>query len=65
MRLTQEGVPVAHMVSVVSWFTCEACGERAAVVEKSEVLGDLARELAATVRRLGQSSSSGGPTASQ
>jgi hypothetical protein len=53
VRLTSESVPLRHVVSIVNWFTCEACGERAAVVEKAAMF------------ELGQSSSSRWPTTSQ
>ena len=36
---TTEPVPVPHVVSVCNWFTCDVCGERAVVVERSPAVG--------------------------
>ncbi len=38
VSLTEEQVPLRHCVSVVHWFTCDACGERAAVVTRTEAV---------------------------
>jgi hypothetical protein len=37
VELSEEMVPLSHMVSVVHWFTCVVCGERAGVVTKTEM----------------------------
>ncbi|KON73817.1 MULTISPECIES: hypothetical protein [Cellulosimicrobium] len=40
VTLTEEPVRLSHCVSVVHWFTCDACGERAAVVTRTEMFLD-------------------------
>ena len=37
VTLTEEPVRLSHCVSGVHWFTCDACGERAAVATRTEL----------------------------
>jgi hypothetical protein len=37
VELSEEMVPLSHIVSVVHWFTCVVCGERAGIVTKTEM----------------------------